>query len=159
MPSNGGSTNPTGTLNGNSAVTPSKKSKIKTSRSPGRQTSPGRSTSARSAASEATPAEVVFRDQPNPYHPPQPPFIWIDHPQEHERLLGPVYVVRLGVGGAEQVEISIDGGVWQNCRLTSGYWWYDWSAIRPGRHTLVARMRTSGGRWFRTPPRPCEFRP
>ena len=49
------------------------------------------------------------------------------------------------MGGAEQVEISIDGGVWQNCRLTSGYWWYDWSAIRPGRHTLVARMRTPDG--------------
>jgi hypothetical protein len=63
------------------------------------------------------------------------------------------------VGGAQHTELSIDGGVWQNCRLTSGYWWYDWSGIQPGRHTLVARMRTSDGRWYRTPPRTCERRP
>ncbi len=104
-------------------------------------------------------AEILFEQAPNPYQTPQPPYIWIDHPEERERLLGPVYVVRLGAGGAEQVEFSIDGKSWQPCRLTSGYWWHDWSGIQPGKHTLVARMRTENGRWFRTPPRTCEYRP
>lgn len=130
----------------------------------GRKTKSPRKTSgvasARSAApSSAAPAEILFEELPNPFHQPVPPYIWIDFPEQGERLLGPIYNIRLGVGGADQVEISIDDGVWQDCRLTSGYWWYDWSAIRPGRHTLVARMRTADGRWYRTPNRNCEYRP
>src|SRR5262245_53272001 len=52
------------------------------------------SASARSAAprdSEA-PTEVLFKDPPNPYAIPQPPYIWIDHPEQSERLLSAVYV-------------------------------------------------------------------
>jgi len=126
---------------------------------PATTTKAGKSKSSRKNASTASPTEILFKDQPNAYQKPQPPFIWIDHPQERERLLGPVYVIRLGVGGAQQVEISIDDGSWQNCRLTSGYWWFDWSGIQPGKHTMAARMRTTDGRWYRTPPRNCDFRP
>jgi hypothetical protein len=116
--------------------------------------------SARAAAPrEATPAEVLFDQLPNPYHPPAPPYIWIDYPQQDERLLGPIYNIRMGIGGAEQVDISVDGGSWQACEIRSGYWWYDWSGIQPGKHTLVARMRPADGRWFRTPVRNCEYRP
>jgi hypothetical protein len=142
-----------GTLNGSS--TPSKRrGKAKAARKPSSSAS-GRS----GARLTDAPVEILFKDPPNPYVTPQPPYIWIDHPQQNERLLGPVYVIRMGVGGAEEVEISFDGGVWQPCRLTSGYWWFDWSGIRPGRHTLTARMRTTDGRWFRTPVRNCDYRP
>lgn len=111
------------------------------------------------AKRSAEPSEILFTEPPNPYRQPEPPYIWIDHPQERERLLGPVYVIRLGVGGAQNVEISIDKGPWVPCRFTSGYWWYDWTAIAPGKHVLVARMKAFDGRYFRTPPRNCEYRP
>jgi hypothetical protein len=114
----------------------------------------------RSAAGpRMAPGETVFQDLPSPYHAPVAPYIWIDHPQQNERLRAPIYVIRLGVGGARNVEISLDGGSWQNCRLNSGYWWFDWSAIAPGKHTLLARMWTQDGRALRTPPRTCEYRP
>lgn len=111
-------------------------------------------------AKTSAPAEVeiLFTQAPDPYREPVAPFIWIDHPQDGERLGGPVYVIRLGVGGAEAVELSIDKKAWTPCRLTSGYYWYDWAAIAPGKHTLVARMRTADGRWFRTPPVRVEYK-
>ena len=81
---------------------------------------------------------------------PSPPYIWIDYPEQGERLLGPLYNIRLGVGGAELVEISIDGGVWKDCRLTSGYWWYDWAAIRPFGTAHVGRAHADS-RWSMVP--------
>jgi hypothetical protein len=105
------------------------------------------------------PVEILFTEESNPFKAPVAPYIWIDHPIQNEILAGPHYNVRLGVGGADLVEISIDKSPWLPCRLTSGYWWYDWSAIAPGKHALVARMRASDGRWFKTPPRACQYRP
>jgi hypothetical protein len=152
-----GNNRPSGAVAGNPPEAPTKSGKTK---------APRKSSGAakRPASAEPSPAasasqEIVFKEQPNPFHPPKPPFIWIDHPQEQERLTGPVYVVRLGVGGAQHVEMSIDGGAWQPCRLTSGYWWFDWSGIQPGKHTLVARMKSSDGQMMRTPPRSCDRRP
>jgi hypothetical protein len=143
------------TFNSNPTFTlPAKEGKKKAAR---KAAAPSGSTT--QAAPVAPAAEILFKGIPNPYHPPQPPFIWIDFPEERERLRGPVYTIRLGVGGAQQVEISIDGGPWHPCRLTSGYWWFDWSGIRLGKHTLAARMRTFDGRTFRTPARACEYRP
>jgi hypothetical protein len=136
------------------AVKPPKKSKTKQAKKPGAATP-----AAQPADRAESSAETVFTDLPNPQRKPEPPFIWIDHPQQGERLLSSHYVIRMGIGGAQAAEIAIDGGVWKPCRLTSGYWWYDWSAIQPGRHTLVARMRTADGRWLRTPTRNCEYRP
>lgn len=159
MPTNAQNGQPSGTLTPNSEAATAKKKKARASR---KASSPSTSRSlpaGRPARDPASSAEIIFKDLPNPSRTPPPPFIWIDHPLQSERLLSPVYVVRLGVGGADQVEICVDGGVWQTCRLTSGYWWYDWSGIQPGRHTLAARMRTADGRWYRTPPRACEFRP
>jgi hypothetical protein len=103
--------------------------------------------------------EILFSEEPNPFQPPAPPYIWIDHPTQNETLQTPGYSIRLGVGGADLVEISIDKSPWLPCRLTSGYWWYDWTGITKGKHTLVARMRTSDGRWYKTPPRPCNCKP
>ncbi|MFA5976243.1 MAG: hypothetical protein WC859_08800 [Elusimicrobiota bacterium] len=107
----------------------------------------------------SAPVEILFKELPNPFQTAEPPYIWIDHPQQKEMLSGPTYVIRLGVGGAETVELSIDKGNWLPCRLTSGYWWFDWHAITPGKHTLVARMRTPEGTWYKTPPRSCDYRP
>ena len=105
------------------------------------------------------PTEIVFKELPNPYRQPEPPYIWIDHPQEGDRLNSAEYVIRLGIGGAETAELSIDKGAWRPCRFASGYWWFDWKNIPSGKHTLTARMKTADGRWFRTPPRVCERRP
>src|SRR5579872_5737588 len=117
------------------------------------QKAPAAGSSIRAAKKPATagPAEILFKDLPNPYQQPVPPYIWIDHPQQNETLSAPTYVLRLGVGGADLVELSIDKGPWLPCRLTSGYWWFDWAAIAPGKHQLVARMKAADGRWFRTP--------
>lgn len=104
------------------------------------------------------PVETLYTQEPNPFHPPEAPFIWIDYPTQNETLQSAEYHVRLGVGGADLVEISIDKSPWLPCRLTSGYWWYDWSNIAPGKHQLVARMRTSDNRWFKTPLRNCTRR-
>ncbi len=128
-------------------------------KAPAKAKAPARAKAAPVAVSASQPVEILFTQEPNPYHQPVPPYLWIDFPQQGDRLLGPDYVVRMGVGGADLVQISFDGGSWQNCRLTSGYWWYDWSGITPGKHTLVARMRTADGRWFRTPVRSCDRRP
>jgi hypothetical protein len=143
-----------GTINGSAAPGKRKKAKAPSTRKPSSSAS-----SRSSARLTDVPVEILFKDPADPNVTPVPPYIWIDHPEQSERLLGPVYVIRMGVGGAEEVEISFNNGVWKPCRLTSGYWWYDWSNIRPGRHTITARMRTADGRWFRTPPRSCEYRP
>ena len=107
----------------------------------------------------AGPVEILFTQEPTPNRAPTPPYIWIDFPAQNEVLRGPVYNVRLGVGGADLAEISIDKSPWLPCRLTSGFWWYDWANIARGKHTLVARMRTPDGRWFKTPLRQCDYRP
>lgn len=109
------------------------------------------------AATVAETLEKLFDAQPNPYHTPVPPYLWIDYPVASETLLGSEYVIRFGVGGADAVELSIDGSEWLPCRATSGYWWFDWSGITPGRHELVARMRTPEGTWYRTPVRACTY--
>ena len=104
------------------------------------------------------PVETLFTQEPNSYREPVAPFLWIDFPTQNEVLRAPEYVIRLGVGGADLVELSIDKGPWLPCRLSSGYWWYDWSGIQRGKHTLVARMRLPDGLWFKTPPRLCDCR-
>lgn len=104
------------------------------------------------------PVETLFTQEPNPFKTPEAPYIWIDYPTQNETLQGAEYNVRLGIGGADLVEISVDRSPWLPCRWTSGYWWYDWSNIAAGKHTLVARMRTSDSRWYKTPARACTRR-
>jgi len=115
-------------------------------------------TAKRASTRTAVPQEILFTQEPNPFREPVPPYIWIDFPLQNEVLNAPVYVIRMGVGGADLVEMSIDKSAWLPCRLTSGYWWFDWSKIAKGKHTLVARMRTPDGRWFKTPPRLCDYK-
>ena len=121
---------------------------------PNATTAPKKAGRKKSAA--AAPTEILFKDKPNPALSPAPPFIWIDHPQQDERLYASHYSIRLGVGGAIEVEISIDRSPWRPCRFDSGYWWFDWHDIPVGKHVLAARLKTSGGQWYRTPPRNVE---
>lgn len=69
--------------------------------------------------------------------------ISIDFPQEGETLWNPYYCVRVGTTLSGSVEISIDGGDWQPCRESVGYWWFDWTASA-GEHTLQARIASNG---------------
>jgi hypothetical protein len=140
-----------------SAPSTKRKSARKAAPSPAREPAPV--AAKRSANRASSPVEILFTQEPNPHREPVAPYIWIDFPIQSEALRAPTYVIRLGVGGADLVEISIDKSPWLPCRLTSGYWWYDWSKIARGKHTLVARMRLPDGRWFKTPPRPCDYKP
>jgi hypothetical protein len=145
--------------NGGVSAPSSKKKASRKSGSPARQETPV-STPAKGLPNRMSgPVETLFTQEPNPFQAPVAPYIWIDFPQQSEILRGPTYNIRLGVGGADLVEISIDKSPWLPCRLTSGYWWYDWSKISKGKHTLTARMRTADGRWFKTPLRQCDYRP
>jgi|GEM_PF-949477 hypothetical protein len=108
-----------------------------------------------SGLKESKKKEILFAESPIPGKAPQPPYIWIDYPQEGETLFGSNYVIRLGVGGADSVDISIDRGSWLPCRFAAGYWWHDWTAT-PGKHTIVARMQTADGRCYKTPLRNCQ---
>lgn len=108
-------------------------------------------------AAEPRFSEILFNTEPCGFLAPAPPYMWIDYPAEGETLRATEYVIRLGVGGEQNVEIAFDDGLWQACRNASGFWWYDWSAIAPGTHTMVARMQTPEGVWYRTPVRTCHF--
>ena len=79
----------------------------------------------------------------------------VDYPQADECIAHPSYTFRIGAKGAEQVEVSINGSLWQPCRLAVGYWWYDWRDYLPGRHQVVARMVRNGETQVTTP---CCFR-
>lgn len=44
-----------------------------------------------------------------------------------------------------RVEIAVDGGPWDACRLGGGYWWYDRVGLGPGRHQAMVRCDGSRG--------------
>lgn len=71
--------------------------------------------------------------------------IAIDFPQEGESVTHPQYAFRIGACDAEQVHISINRTQWQPCRLSAGFWWFDWSNYRPGRHEAQVKAVTSEG--------------
>ncbi|MDE2039250.1 MAG: hypothetical protein KGO96_06655 [Elusimicrobia bacterium] len=73
----------------------------------------------------------------------------IDYPKAGESVAAPGYTLRLAAAeAATAVEVSIDGGSWLPCRLSVGYWWYDWSGYAAGPHLLEARLRAADGRWI-----------
>ncbi len=151
--------NETSTLSGNGELpSPKRKSTRKASGSPSSRIPPAPAAKRTIRRASSAPTETLFTLAADPSRTPVPPFIWIDYPLQGEILTAPTYVMRLGVGGADLVEISIDKSPWLPCRLTSGYWWYDWSAFAKGKHQLIARMRTPDGRWFKTPPRVCDYK-
>ncbi|MDE2293807.1 MAG: hypothetical protein KGL53_17255 [Elusimicrobia bacterium] len=80
----------------------------------------------------------------------------VDFPAEGECVTSPDYTFRIQAGQARRVEVSINGSLWEPCRRSVGYWWYDWSGYAPGRHQLVARMEDMAGRHHVA--RPRKFR-
>lgn len=67
--------------------------------------------------------------------------ITIDHPKNGEVITHKAhYAVRIGTPNQGIVELSIDNGTFLQCRHSVGYWWYDWTHIPTGEHTLVARL-------------------
>lgn len=73
----------------------------------------------------------------------------IDFPRQDERIETRHYSVRVTVAEqADQVDVSIDQGPWQACRLASGHWWFDLQEIPKGERAVIARARQGEGRWM-----------
>jgi hypothetical protein len=70
----------------------------------------------------------------------------VDFPVEGERILPGHYAIRINAPAEERVEVSIDGGDWQECRSAVGFHWYDWQPTKSGRHTVCARSMRPGTR-------------
>ena len=64
----------------------------------------------------------------------------MDYPKESEMITSPNYAFRLSASDETQmVEVSIDGGPWQECRKAGGHFWFDWAHYMSGRHEISAR--------------------
>lgn len=79
--------------------------------------------------------------------------IRIDYPKLNENITGRDYTFRIKSDVAGTIEMSIDDDCWLPCRQSVGYWWYDWSSFRPGKHKAVARVRSGNGSELATYPR------
>lgn len=80
-------------------------------------------------------------------------YIQIDYPMEGEMIAGYTYTFRISASPTEKVEISIDNQEWSPCRLSVGYWWYDWCRFSAGAHFLRARIPSKGKRDLKSKPR------
>lgn len=74
----------------------------------------------------------------------------LDYPKTNERIHSAGYSFRIGANVGGLVEVSVDGGPWQPCRPSVGYWWFDWRCAEPGKHTVVARIRPEDGKEEKT---------
>ena len=89
----------------------------------------------------------------------QKSYVVIDHPLEGEIISGLHYAIRIGASDNGAVEISFDGGEWQPCRASAGYWWFDWGYFTPGTHKIVVRLRNpEGGTIKKAPAVVCEVK-
>lgn len=113
-------------------------------------------------ASPQSPSNAGSRPSPS-IHPAKPArtaprpsaakrYAVIDYPLAGEIVTSPHYAFRIGAGGADRVEVSIDGKEWQPCRPAAGYWWFDWSGYNAGPHQIRARI-PSGKRFLVSKPR------
>lgn len=70
----------------------------------------------------------------------------IDYPRENETIISDHYAIRVSAPeGVPFVDVAIDEGPWQACRLAIGHWWYDWTDYPPGKHTIRARVFNAKG--------------
>ncbi len=71
--------------------------------------------------------------------------ICIDYPQNNETVYCGHYCFRLGSRKpCSAMQVSINGGEWQNCRQANGYWWYDWWNFNTGNFYLEAKAYVDG---------------
>jgi hypothetical protein len=72
--------------------------------------------------------------------------VFMDYPKESEVLNSSNYTLRFTASDeTRSVEVSIDGGPWQECRKANGHFWFDWANYMSGRHEIVARARLFNG--------------
>ena len=71
--------------------------------------------------------------------------VCIDYPQNNETVYCGHYCFRLGSRKpCTSMQVSINGGEWQNCRQANGYWWYDWWTFNTGNFYLEAKAYVEG---------------
>ena len=71
--------------------------------------------------------------------------ICIDYPQNNETVYCGHYCFRLGSRKpCSAMQVSVNGGEWQNCRQANGYWWYDWWNFNTGNFYLEAKAYVDG---------------
>ena len=72
--------------------------------------------------------------------------IKIDYPEEGEVIRSEQYTFRISTAvPALRVEISLNGGNWQSCRESAGYWWFDWKKEKTKPKALHARVHDTNG--------------
>ena len=76
-------------------------------------------------------------------------YVVVGYPKENEIINNPSYTIKIGVTGEGNVEISIDGGDWESCRQSEGFWWYDWANYPPGTHKVIVGLRDNKGKIIR----------
>ena len=71
--------------------------------------------------------------------------ICIDYPQNNETVYCGHYCFRLGSRKpCSGMQVSVNGGAWQNCRQANGYWWFDWWNFNTGNFYLEAKAFVDG---------------
>ena len=79
--------------------------------------------------------------------------VTIDFPYEGESVFPGHYAIRISAETGDDVEVSVDGGAWEGCRESIGFYWFDWWGDHSGQHTIRARARAGKGRWAESEPR------
>lgn len=81
----------------------------------------------------------------------------LDYPMQDEKIAAHHYSIRVTVDeAANQVDVSLDQGPWQQCRKSHGHWWLDVSDFGLGEHEVIARARKDEGRWMVSIPNEFE---
>jgi hypothetical protein len=80
-------------------------------------------------------------------------YVRIDYPMEGELVTSRTYSFRISASPTDRVEVSIDDQEWLPCRMSVGYWWYDWSVFGQGPHSLLARIPSESRRNLTSKPR------
>ncbi|MDR0485356.1 MAG: hypothetical protein LBH29_01365, partial [Elusimicrobiota bacterium] len=74
-------------------------------------------------------------------------YLCIDYPVESEQISASHhYALRIGASNDGYVEISFNGGEWNPCRYSAGYWWFDMLYFKAGDYSLRARMADAEGK-------------
>ncbi|MFH1259337.1 MAG: hypothetical protein ABII74_05965 [Elusimicrobiota bacterium] len=83
----------------------------------------------------------------------------IDFPVKGKVITSPDYCIRLSAVPGNRVEISVDGGQWNLCRESAGFWWFEWADYAVGNHTLSAQIVTWDGKVIAKIKSNCAYRP
>ena len=71
--------------------------------------------------------------------------ICVDYPANNETVYCGHYCFRLGsLREVPYMRVSVNGGLWQDCRRANGYWWFDWWNFQTGTFTVEAMSEIDG---------------